>query len=101
MRDSGFVQIQTELVTASLNLPSASHGLEMMREAFGAYQAVVADLSDTEKLKASNEVYECHKQFEGVDGFRAQFNSRHVRCNSGCSLRAKSGQAEAGAISER
>lgn len=73
MRDSGFVQIQTKLVTASLNLPSASHALEMMREAFGAYRAVVADLSDTEKLKAWNEVYDCHKQFEGVDGFRAQF----------------------------
>jgi ubiquinone/menaquinone biosynthesis C-methylase UbiE len=73
MRDSGLVQIQTKLVTASLNLPSASHALEMMREAFGAYRAVVADLNDTEKLKAWNEVYECHKQFEGVDGFRAQF----------------------------
>src|SRR5512144_886336 len=73
MRDSGLVQIQTKLVTASLNLPSASHALEMMREAFGAYRAVVADLSDTEKLKAWNEVYECHKQFEGDDGFKAQF----------------------------
>jgi ubiquinone/menaquinone biosynthesis C-methylase UbiE len=73
MRDSGLVQIQTKLVTASLNLPSASRALEMMREAFGAYRAVVADLSDAEKLKAWNEVYECHKQFEGVDGFRAQF----------------------------
>ena len=47
--------------------------MEMMREAFGAYRAVVADLSDTEKSKAWNEVYECLKQFEGVDGFRAQF----------------------------
>jgi ubiquinone/menaquinone biosynthesis C-methylase UbiE len=74
MRDSGLVQIQTKLVTASLNLPSASHALEMMREAFGAYRAIVADLSDTEKLKAWNEVYECHKQFEGADGFRAQFD---------------------------
>jgi hypothetical protein len=73
MRDSGLVQIQTKLVTASLNLPSASHALEMMREAFAAYRAVVADLSDTEKSKAWNEVYECHRQFEGVDGFRAQF----------------------------
>jgi SAM-dependent methyltransferase len=73
MRDSGLVQIQTKLVTASLNLPSAAHALEMMREAFGAYRAAVADLSDREKLKAWNEVYACHKQFEGVDGFRAQF----------------------------
>ncbi len=73
MRDSGLVQVQTKPATASLNLPSASHALEMMREAFGAYRAVVADLSDTEKSKAWNEVYECLRQFEGVDGFRAQF----------------------------
>ena len=74
MRDSGLVQIETKLVTASLNLPSASQSLEMMREAFGAYRAVVADLSDSEKLKAWNEVYECHKQFENADGFSAQFD---------------------------
>jgi ubiquinone/menaquinone biosynthesis C-methylase UbiE len=73
MRDSGLVQIQTKLVTASLNLPSASRALEMMREAFGAYRAIVADLSDAEKSKAWNEVYECLKQFEGADGFGAQF----------------------------
>jgi SAM-dependent methyltransferase len=73
LRDSGLVQIQTKLVTASLNLPSASHALAMMQEAFGAYRAVVADLSDAEKSKAWNEVYECHKQFEGADGFGAQF----------------------------
>ena len=63
MRDSGLVQVETKLATASLNLPSASHALEMMQEAFGAYRAVVADLSDTEKSKAWNEVF---------DGFRAQ-----------------------------
>jgi len=73
MRDSGLIQVQTKFVTASLNLPSASHALEMMREAFGAYRAVLADLSDTEKSKAWNEVYECLKQFEGADGFGAQF----------------------------
>ena len=73
MRDGGLIQVETKLVTASLNLPSASDALEMMREAFGAYRAVVADLSDAEKLKAWNEVYECLKQFEGVDGFGAQF----------------------------
>ena len=73
MRDGGLIQVETKLVTASLNLPSASDALEMMREAFGAYRAVVADLSDAEKSKAWNEVYECLKQFEGVDGFGAQF----------------------------
>jgi SAM-dependent methyltransferase len=73
MRDSGLVQIETKPVTASLNLPSASHALEMMREAFGAYRAVVADLSDAEKSKAWNEVYECLRQFERRDGFGGEF----------------------------
>jgi ubiquinone/menaquinone biosynthesis C-methylase UbiE len=73
MRDSGLAHVQTKHVTASLNLPNASHALEMMQEAFGAYRAVVADLSDTEKSKAWNEVYACLKNFEGVGGFAAQF----------------------------
>ena len=42
MQDSGLVHVQTKQVTASLNLPNASHALEMMQEAFGAYRAVVA-----------------------------------------------------------
>lgn len=73
MQDSGLAQVQTKQVTASLNLPKASHALEMMQEAFGAYRAVVADLSDAEKSKAWNEVYTCLEQFEGVGGFAAQF----------------------------
>jgi hypothetical protein len=71
--DSGLAHVQTKPVTASLNLPNASHALEMMKEAFGAYRAVVADLSDAEKSKAWNEVYACLKQFEGVGGFATQF----------------------------
>ena len=73
MQDSGLAHVQTKQVTASLNLPKASHALEMMKEAFGAYRAVVADLSDVEKSKAWNEVYERLKQFEGVGGFSAKF----------------------------
>src|SRR5215831_14518797 len=73
MQDSGLAHVQTKPVTASLNLPSASDALEMMQEAFGAYRAVVADLSDAEKSKAWNGVYECLKQFEGVDGFGVEF----------------------------
>ena len=35
----------------------------MMREAFGAYRAVVADLGEADKSKAWGEVHECLKQF--------------------------------------
>jgi hypothetical protein len=43
-----------------------------MQEAAGAYRAVVADLSDAEKSKAWNEVYECLKQFEAGGGFETE-----------------------------
>ena len=73
MQLSGLVQVQAKLVTAWLSLPNASHALVMMQEAFGAYRAVVADLSDAEKSEAWGAVYECLKQFERVDGFKTQF----------------------------
>ena len=73
MQDSGLVQVQAKPVTAWLSLPNASHALEMMQEAFGAYRAVVADLSDMEKSKAWGAVYACLKQFERIDGFQTQF----------------------------
>jgi ubiquinone/menaquinone biosynthesis C-methylase UbiE len=73
MRENGLAHVQTEHVTASLKLPTASHALEMMQEAFGAYRAVVADLGDADKSRAWNEVYECLRQFEGVGGFATQF----------------------------
>ena len=60
-------------MTASLSLPTASDALEMMQEAFGAYRAVVADLSDAEKSKAWDDVYECLRQFEAADGFKTEF----------------------------
>jgi ubiquinone/menaquinone biosynthesis C-methylase UbiE len=73
MQDSGLVQVQANPVTAWLSLPNASHALEMMQEAFGAYRAVVADLSDAEKSKAWGAVYACLKQFERMGGFQTQF----------------------------
>ena len=73
MQSSGLEHVQTKRVTAWLKLPSSSHALEMMQEAFGAYRAMVANLSDAEKTKAWKEVYECLGQFEGADGFKAQF----------------------------
>jgi ubiquinone/menaquinone biosynthesis C-methylase UbiE len=64
MTDSGFAEVKTELVRASLGLPSASDALQLMQQAAGAYRAVVADLGDAEKSNAWSEVYERLKQFE-------------------------------------
>lgn len=73
MRDSGLVDVRTRTVRAPLNLASASDALEMMQQAFGAYRAVVADLDDTKKSDAWGDVFQCLKQFETTDGFRAEF----------------------------
>lgn len=72
MQDSGFGDVKTQAVRASLVLPSASDALHLMQEAAGAYRAVVADLSDTERSKAWNEVYECLRQFEAGGGFETE-----------------------------
>jgi hypothetical protein len=45
----------------------------MMQQAFGAYRAVVADLSDQEKSKAWHQVYDCLRDFESARGFEIEF----------------------------
>jgi ubiquinone/menaquinone biosynthesis C-methylase UbiE len=73
MKDSGLRDVKTKAVRARLVLPSASDALQLMREAAGAYRAVVADLSDAEKSAAWNEVYECLKQLQTNSGFETEF----------------------------
>jgi ubiquinone/menaquinone biosynthesis C-methylase UbiE len=72
IKDSGLRDVKTKVVRAPLVLPSASDALQLMREAAGAYRAVVADLSDEEKSSAWNEVYGCLKQFESEGGFKTE-----------------------------
>jgi ubiquinone/menaquinone biosynthesis C-methylase UbiE len=73
MKDSGLADVKTRTVRAPLRLPSVSAALEMMQQAFGAYRAVVASLSDAEKSKAWGGVYECLKQFEISGAFETEF----------------------------
>jgi ubiquinone/menaquinone biosynthesis C-methylase UbiE len=73
MREAGLVDVKTKTLRALLHLPNASAALEMMQQAFGAYRAVVADLSDAERSKAWKDVFECLKQFEKSRGFEAEF----------------------------
>jgi hypothetical protein len=44
----------------------------MMQQAFGAYRAVVADLSPEARAAAWSEVGECLRQFEDREGFRTE-----------------------------
>lgn len=73
IEDSGLADVKTRTVRAPLCLPSASGALEMMQQAFGAYRAVVAELSDAEKSYAWSEVYECLKNFETNGAFETEF----------------------------
>lgn len=75
MADSGFKDVQTEVVSAALALPSASDALQLMQEAAGAYRAVVAELDDVARARAWSEVYQCMRQFESEGGFRTELEA--------------------------
>ncbi len=72
MRDAGLEDVRSTTLHASLGAPSADAALEMMQEAFGAYRAVVADLTPVEADRAWEEVLECLKQFETEGKFKAK-----------------------------
>jgi ubiquinone/menaquinone biosynthesis C-methylase UbiE len=64
LKDGGLTDVKTRTVRTTLTLPNADDALEMMHQAFGAFRAVVADLSDDERSRAYVEVRECLEQFE-------------------------------------
>ena len=70
--DSGYSNIATKVVRAPLKLDTASEALEMMRTAFGAYRAVVADLSEGTRNAAWADVGEFLKQFENDAGWETE-----------------------------
>lgn len=73
MKDNGFADVETKIVSARLALPSASDALRLLQEAAGAYRAVVADLDEDAKSRAWDEVHECLMQFEAGGRFEAEF----------------------------
>src|SRR5262245_16090715 len=73
MKEGDLTDVKTTKVRALLRLANASDALEMMQQAFGAYRAVVASLSDQEKSKSWNEVHDCLRHFEGARGFETEF----------------------------
>jgi hypothetical protein len=73
MNGAGLVDVKTKILRASLRLSDASAALEMMRQAFGAYCAIVAELGDTERSKAWEDVHKCLKRFENTQGFETEF----------------------------
>lgn len=72
-RDNGFADVQSKIVRSPLNLATAEDALKMIQQAFGAYRAVVADLSVEDQAAAWSEVLKCLKQFESDNGFETEF----------------------------
>jgi len=69
--DSGYVGVEQRTLAIPLRMPSATQALEMMREAFGAYRAVVSDAPEAVRVAAWAEVAKMLETFETATGFEA------------------------------
>lgn len=69
--DSGFVGVEQRPVEVTLRMSSAAETLTMMKEAFGAYRAVIGDCTQAVQAAAWVEVAETLKTFEAPTGFVA------------------------------
>jgi len=69
--DCGFGGFEQRVLPLPIRMPSAAQALEMMREAFGAYRAVVSDQPEAVQVAAWSEVAETLQSFETAKGFEA------------------------------
>ena len=69
LQHSGFVGVEKVHVTAPIRFSTADDALAFLREAAGAYRAVIADLSEEAKAAAWADVGSCLTKFQGDAGF--------------------------------
>lgn len=69
--DCGYVGVEQRTLAIPLRMPSAAQAFEMMREAFGAYRAVVSDVPEAVRAAAWAEVAKMLETFETATGFEA------------------------------
>ncbi|MDH5708923.1 MAG: methyltransferase domain-containing protein [Hylemonella sp.] len=69
--ESGYADVEQRTMTVPLRMASAAQALEMMREAFGAYRAVVSDQPKSVQTAAWAEVEQMLKGMESATGFEA------------------------------
>ena len=69
--ECGYVDIEQRTLAVPLRMASAEQALDMMREAFGAYRAVLSDVPEAIRISAWNEVAEMLASFETPAGFEA------------------------------
>jgi hypothetical protein len=70
--ESGYSNVEAKVLPVRLRLDSANEAVDMMKSAFGAYRAVVAELSDEMQKAAWSEVGEYLKQFENYPGWETE-----------------------------
>jgi ubiquinone/menaquinone biosynthesis C-methylase UbiE len=70
--ERGFDDVRTTTVRALFHLASTADALEMMRQAFGAYRAVISELDQAAQAAAWEEVGECIAQFQTDAGFQTE-----------------------------
>jgi len=68
---TGFVGVEQRTLDVPLRMPSAAEALTMMKEAFGAYRAVISDRPEVVRAPAWAEVAETLNTFETSTGFMA------------------------------
>ena len=72
MSDGGLEAVETETVRVPLALSGASEAVQFLQEAAGAYRAVVAELDDSARSAAWDEVREQLKRFETANGLEGE-----------------------------
>ena len=70
--EAGFEDVGTQIMQAQLRLASSGEALEMMRQAFGAFRAVISDLSPRDRDAAWAGVGDYLASLEGPQGFEVE-----------------------------
>ncbi len=70
-RQAGFSDIETQIVSAPVQLATAGDFVRFLQEAGGWYHAVLSGLDDEGQQAAWYEIGQTLKQFEGSDGFES------------------------------
>jgi len=70
--EAGFDDVGTQILRGQLKLASGSEAVEMMRQAFGAFRAIISDLSPQDQDAAWADVGNFLASLEGPQGFEVE-----------------------------
>jgi ubiquinone/menaquinone biosynthesis C-methylase UbiE len=70
LRDAGFTDVSVKTIDENLDMDSAEDAMQMIKEAFGVYRAIIGDQPARTQEDAWAEVLDFLKRFEGAYGLR-------------------------------